>query len=82
MGGKAWENAHAESINGILKNEYINFENMNISLKKAQKLVKEAIYLYNFERPHGSLKNRKPIEFLNFVQRLANEQRPVFKINY
>tara|TARA_B100000678_G_scaffold47285_1_gene36996 strand:+ start:376 stop:543 length:168 start_codon:yes stop_codon:yes gene_type:complete len=55
---------------------------MNISLKKAQKLVKEAIYLYNFERPHGSLKNRKPIEFLNFVQRLANEQRPVFKINY
>ena len=82
MGGKAWENAHAESINGILKNEYINFENMNISLKKAQKLVKEAIYLYNFERPHGSLKNRKPIEFLNFVQRLANEQRPIFKINY
>ena len=82
MGGKAWENAHAESINGILKNEYINFENMNISLKQAQKLVEEAIYLYNFERPHGSLKNRKPQEFLNFVQRLATEQRPVFKINY
>jgi transposase InsO family protein len=28
MGGKAWENAHAESINGILKNEYINFDNI------------------------------------------------------
>lgn len=37
MGGKAWENAHAESINGILKNEYINFENLNLSLKEAQK---------------------------------------------
>ena len=82
MGGKAWENAHAESINGILKNEYINFENMDISLKNAQKLIEEFIYLYNYERPHGSLKNRKPQEFLNFVQQLTTAQRPVFKINY
>ncbi len=82
MGGKAWENAHAESINGILKNEYINFENLNISLKEAQKKIKEIIYLYNYERPHGSLKNRKPHEFLNFVQQLTEKQKPVFKINY
>jgi transposase InsO family protein len=82
MGGKAWENAHAESINGILKNEYINFENLNISLREAQKRIKEIIYLYNYERPHGSLKNRKPYEFLNFVKQLTDEQKPVFKINY
>lgn len=82
MGGKAWENAHAESINGILKNEYINFENMDISLKDAQKLIEEIIYLYNCERPHGSLKNKKPQEFLNFVQRLTTERKPVYKINY
>jgi putative transposase len=82
MGGKAWENAHAESINGILKNEYINFEHMDVSLKEAQKMIEEIVYLYNYERPHGSLKNRKPQEFLNFVQQLTAEQRPVFKINY
>ncbi|HSI69199.1 MAG TPA: DDE-type integrase/transposase/recombinase, partial [Gillisia sp.] len=82
MGGKAWENAHAESINGILKNEYINFEHMDISLKEANKLIEEIVYLYNYERPHGSLKNRKPQEFLNFVQQLTAEQKPVFKINY
>ena len=82
MGGKAWENAHAESINGILKNEYINFEQMNITLREAQKMIKEIVYLYNHERPHGSLKNKKPQEFLNFVQQLTAEQKPVFRINY
>ena len=71
MGGKAWENAHAESINGILKNEYINFENMNVSLNQARKMVKTIIDLYNHDRPHGSLKNMKPVEFENFVQQLA-----------
>lgn len=82
MGGKAWENAHAESINGILKNEYINFEYMDISLKEAKSIIKEIVYLYNYERPHGSLKNRKPQEFLNYVQQLTAQQKPVFKINY
>lgn len=82
MGGKAWENAHAESINGILKNEYINFEHMDISLKEAKYRIKEIVYLYNYERPHGSLKNKKPQEFLNYVQQLTAQQKPVFKINY
>lgn len=82
MGGKAWENAHAESLNGILKNEYIDYRHMNLTLTQAQKMIKKVIYLYNNKRPHGSLKNRKPQDFVNFVQQLTAEQRPVFKINY
>lgn len=60
MGGKAWENAHAESLNGILKQEYINFKHRNISIKQARALIRKWVHLYNFERPHGSLKNMKP----------------------
>lgn len=82
MGGKAWENAHAESLNGILKNEYIDFRQLDLTLTEAKKMIKKVIYLYNNKRPHGSLKNRKPQEFVNFVQQLTAEQRPVFKINY
>lgn len=82
MGGKAWENAHAESINGVLKNEYISFEHMDISLTEARRMIKKVIHFYNNERPHGSLKNRKPTEFETFVQQLTAEQRPIFKINY
>ncbi len=82
MGGKAWENAHAESLNGILKNEYIDFENTNISLNQGRKLIKTIVEKYNKKRPHGSLKNMKPVEFETFVQQLTAEQKPIFKINY
>lgn len=82
MGGKAWENAHAESLNGILKNEYIDLENTNIKLLPCRKLIKNIIEKYNNKRPHGSLKNMKPVEFETFVQQLTAEQKPIFKINY
>jgi len=82
MGGKAWENAHAESLNGVLKNEYIDFENTNISLNQGRKLIETIVEKYNKKRPHGSLKNMKPVEFETFVQQLTAEQKPIFKINY
>jgi len=82
MGGKAWENAHAESLNGILKNEYIDFNNMNITLKQGRNSMKKIIQKYNNKRPHGSLKNMNPVEFETFVQNIPTGQKPVFKINY
>ncbi|MGS2761341.1 IS3 family transposase, partial [Sinomicrobium sp. M5D2P9] len=82
MGGKAWENAHAESLNGILKNEYIDFDHSHISLKQGRILIKKIVEKYNYQRPHGSLKNMKPVEFETFVQGLTPEQKPRFKINY
>lgn len=82
MGGKAWENAHAESLNGILKNEYINFDNVEISLKVAKKMMTKWVWLYNNERPHGSLNKMKPTEFENYVEKLASQHKPKYKINY
>ena len=81
MGNKAWENAHAESINGVLKGEYINFL-VTDDLMQMKKRIKKVIKLYNQHRPHGSLKMKTPEEFENFVQGLAPEQRPIFNINY
>ena len=82
MGGKAWENAHAESLNGILKNEYINFENIDIPFKTANKMLSKWIYLYNNERPHGSLNKMKPTEFETYVDSLTDQHKPKYKINY
>lgn len=82
MGGKAWENAHAESLNGILKNEYINFENIDIPFKTATKMLSKWIYLYNNERPHGSLNKMKPTEFETYVDSLTDQHKPKYKINY
>jgi len=82
MGGKAWENAHAESINGILKCEYIDFEAMEVSLSKARKVVQDIIHKYNYKRPHGSLKRMKPSEYETYLDQLADQDKPIVTINY
>ena len=54
-----YENAMAERVNGILKQEYYIgccFRNKN----QAKAAVKEAVYLYNTRRPHQSLDYETP----------------------
>jgi transposase InsO family protein len=54
-----YENALAERVNGILKQEYYLgscFRNKN----QAKAAVKEAVYLYNTRRPHKSLHYETP----------------------
>lgn len=81
MGNKAWENAHAESINGVLKEEYLNYLSDD-NLERMERKTKQVINLYNEERPHGSLKMRTPKEYETFVLGLVPEQRPIEVINY
>ena len=54
-----YENAVAERVNGILKAEFGLGKTLP-SLKIAQKMVKQAVEIYNNERPHFSLKLTKP----------------------
>lgn len=82
MGGKAWENAHAESINGILKNEYIDFVGMRITFQQASKMIEKIIQKYNESRPHGSLNKMKPSEFEAYIKTLDNSEKPIITINY
>jgi transposase InsO family protein len=54
-----YENALAERVNGILKQEYYIgscFRNKN----QAEEAVKQAVYLYNTRRPHKSLDYETP----------------------
>jgi putative transposase len=76
MGGKAWENAHAESLNGILKNEYINFKQTDISLNQARTLITKWVYLYNYESRYCSIKNMKRIVFDLFVDHIGYQIYP------
>lgn len=54
-----YENAMAERVNGILKHEYGLKERLP-NKKIAIKAIKQAIYIYNNERPHMSLGMRTP----------------------
>lgn len=57
--GNCYDNPLAERMNGILKDEYA-LDSLFINLEHAQATTREAIYLYNYERPHGSLNLFKP----------------------
>ena len=82
MGNKAWENAHAERINGIIKNEYLNPMQIK-DFGDLKRKVKKVVSLYNKERPHGTLLNQlSPEKYECYVQQLAAEQQPQLLINY
>jgi len=59
--GDPLENALAERINGIIKEEYL--DNYEIeTVREARELLKHSVILYNTERPHMSLGNFTPEE--------------------
>lgn len=53
------ENAVAERLNGILKQEY-DISDRYQTKQQAKIIVKQAIELYNTDRPHGSLNMQTP----------------------
>lgn len=57
--GDPLDNAIAERINGIIKEEYL-LNHVVKNLKQAKQLLKSVINLYNNERPHMSIGNLTP----------------------
>jgi transposase InsO family protein len=57
--GNPLENAVAERINGIIKEEYLETYEIE-NLKDAKELLKAVVDLYNGERPHMSISNFTP----------------------
>lgn len=63
--GNCYENALAERMNGILKCEY-GLDDLFVNAQIALQATKQAVWLYNFERPHRSLEMKKPADvYLN-----------------
>ena len=57
--GDPLENAIAERINGIIKDEYLDTYQIK-NIKEAKELLKAVVGLYNNERPHMSIGNLTP----------------------
>jgi len=57
--GDPRENAVAERINGIIKQEYLDGHQVN-NADEARELVSAAVELYNTDRPHMSIGNLTP----------------------
>jgi len=59
-----YENALAERVNGILKQEFLLGERLP-SFEMAKKMIEEAITIYNNERLHTSLDYEIPLDYFN-----------------
>ena len=57
--GDPLENAIAERVNGIIKEEYLNFYE-TVTLEEAKKQLVKTIDLYNNDRTHMSISNKTP----------------------
>jgi transposase InsO family protein len=60
-GNHCCENAKAERLNGILKQEYGLGETL-VNTVLARRMSQQAVRLYNTDRPHGAIGNRVPME--------------------
>jgi putative transposase len=75
--GDPLENAIAERVNGIIKNEYLDCYQVN-NLDVAKQLLDNVIEAYNNERPHMSLGNMIP----NQVHQEALKTEKLWKSYY
>lgn len=73
--GNCYDNAMAERVNGILKDEYL-LDTEFVDITHAREATRQAIHLYNYKRPHWSLGLRKPAEVhVAFNQPVVEEMR-------
>lgn len=75
MGNCCYDNAHMESANGILKNEYLKHRPIH-SLADLKRYLKQDVALYNYQRPHGSLPNMmNPVQFERYLSNIPLQKR-------
>jgi transposase InsO family protein len=71
------ENAIAERVNGIIKQEFLDTKYANIP--EARRAVAEAVSIYNNERPHSSIENLVPAEAHNRTGELKKHWKNYFR---
>lgn len=70
-----YENAHAERINGTVKNDYLVYYAPQ-DYKQLVTLTDKAVKMYNFFRPHSSLGNISPATYeLSTKSALVNKEK-------
>ena len=60
----AWQNGKAERVNGIIKNNYLNYRSIN-SFEEMVREVDRAVKAYNQTKPHKALQRMSPVTFEN-----------------
>lgn len=84
-----YENAIAERINGILKNEF-SLDQYSVKQNIMNKIVKQTIEIYNNQRPHWScnlltpsqMHKQRKIAKPNYKKKFSSKKKPTAKSNF
>lgn len=80
MCNSALENAYAERVNGIIKNEYLKLWSI-ADYTELEKAVKKAVKNYNYTRPHNSnLSKLSPVNYEKMLLTLSTQDKPTVTI--
>ena len=71
--GDPLENAIAERVKGIIKEEYLDAYKVN-NIREAKRLLSSVIMLYNNDRPHMSIGNLTPNQVHHSKKRIETEK--------
>ena len=89
MGKTAYENPHAERVNGIIKNNYIKHYSP-ADFVQLSRMTNKAVQMYNREKPHRALNKLSPVQFeslinkktvINKRKKVAKKEKITFTIN-
>lgn len=78
-GNCCYDNAFMESLNGIMKNEYLKHRAIH-NFKDLIRHLKQDVHLYNYSRPHGSLKGMTPDEFERYISNIPLWDRTAISV--
>lgn len=80
---KVYENAHAERLNGIIKNNYL-YPYGPDSMSSLKRLLDKAILMYNTGKPHKALGKLTPSEFKKTIDNEDNSSGylPLSTVNH
>ncbi len=76
MAGNSLENPYAERLNGIIKNDYLEFYDTS-TLSKLRKSLSTVVWLYNNKRPHSELGYLSPVKYEKILSSIPIEQREI-----
>ena len=79
--GDPLENAIAERVNGILKQEYLHHHQV-YSLAQAQAVLEQAVFLYNYKRPHLSCDMLAPEQAHQQIGQLKRRWKNYYRKDY
>jgi transposase InsO family protein len=80
---KVYENAHAERLNGIIKNNYL-YPYGPTNRASLKRLLDKAVFMYNTGKPHKALRKLTPIMFKSTIDNEDNSTSnlPLSTVNH